>query len=176
MVPITFRFIISLTWCHRRSITPSCNPLQICHGHRQHFDSFQDTNQIHDDEYHPRPLVIWVTIDNILAFLPLQTYSCYGCNLQSSLSYVLPWSITVSNVEDVVRISPPLKKFLLQRCFSPSPFFLGPRVGSNQDTNRWTVLFGFCPSSNPIALKQMVGCSFLDYWLLNHHSNIDQAT
>ena len=34
------------------------------------------------------------------------------------------------------------------------------------------VLFGFCPSSNPIALKLMVERSFLDYWSLNHHSNI----
>ena len=27
-----------------------------------------------------------------------------------------------------------------------------------------------------IALKLMVGSSFLDYWLLNHHSNVDHAT
>ena len=30
----------------------------------------------------------------------------------------------------------------------------------------------FKTSSNPIALKLMVGRSFLDYWSLNHHSNI----
>ena len=32
---------------------------------------------------------------------------------------------------------------------SPSPFFLGPRVNSN----KWTVLFGFFPSSNPIFFE-----------------------
>ena len=31
-------------------------------------------------------------------------------------------------------------------------------------------------SSNPIAFKLMVDISFLDYWLLNHLSNIDHAT
>ena len=47
---------------------------------------------------------------------------------------------------------------------------------SRVDSNKWTVLFGFFPSSNPIALKLMVGRSFLDYWLLNHHSDIGRAT
>ena len=50
--------------------------------------------------------------------------------------------------------------------------FLGPRVNSN----KWTVLFGFFPSSNPISLKLMVESSFLGYWLLHHHSGIARAT
>ena len=54
--------------------------------------------------------------------------------------------------------------------------FLGPRVVSNQKTDNWTMMCDFKTSSNPIALKLMVGRSFLDYWLLNHHSDIGRAT
>ena len=54
--------------------------------------------------------------------------------------------------------------------------FLGPHVVSNQRTDNWTMMCNFKTSSNPIALKSMVGRSFLDYWLLNHHSNIGRAT
>ena len=38
-----------------------------------------------------------------------------------------------------------------------------------------TMLFEFCTSSNPIALKLTIDSSFLDCWLLNRHSNIDLA-
>jgi hypothetical protein len=51
----------------------------------------------------------FVIIDNILDFLSSRTCPCYGCNLLSSLYYVLPWSITVFYVKDVVRIAPPLR-------------------------------------------------------------------
>ena len=74
--------------------------------------------------------------------------------------------------QECSEICSPSWEFLTSKYFSPSPFFLGPRV----NTNKWAVLFGFCPSSNPIALKLMVGCSFLDYWLLKHHSGIGRAT
>ena len=33
-------------------------------------------------------------------------------------------------------------------------------VDSNRGTNKWTMLFGFCTSSNPIALKLMIDSSF----------------
>ena len=65
-----------------------------CRDHHQHFDSFQDINGILDDKCHPRSVVIWVTINNILTFLSSQTCSCYGCNLLYSLYYDLPCSIT----------------------------------------------------------------------------------
>jgi hypothetical protein len=54
------------------------------------------------------PSMIFVIINNILDFLSPWTCPCCGCNLLPSL-YVLPWSITVFYVEDVVRIAPPLR-------------------------------------------------------------------
>ena len=54
--------------------------------------------------------------------------------------------------------------------------FLGPRVVTNRKTDNWTWTCDFKTSSNPLALKLMVGRSFLDYWLLNHHSDIGRAT
>ena len=59
MVPITFRFIIPLTWCHRRSITSSWSlSSKFVVVVKQHFDSFQDINRIHDEKYQPRPSTI----------------------------------------------------------------------------------------------------------------------
>jgi hypothetical protein len=55
------------------------------------------------------PSMIFVIIDNLLDFLSSQICPWYGCNLLSSLCYVLPWSITVFCVENVVRIAPPLR-------------------------------------------------------------------
>ena len=75
-------------------------------------------------------------------------------------------------VKNVVGISPPLKNSWYQNASCHLRSFLGPRVNSN----KWTVLFGFCPARNHIALELMVGHSFLDYWLLNHHSDIGRAT
>ena len=75
-------------------------------------------------------------------------------------------------VKNVVGISPPLKDSWYQNASCHLRSFLGPRVNSN----KWTVLFGFFPSSNPISLKLMVESSFLGYWLLNHHSDIGRAT
>ena len=49
------------------------------------FDFFQDVNRIHDEKYHPCPLIICVVIDNILAFFPTQTWSCVGYTLSSLL-------------------------------------------------------------------------------------------
>ena len=50
---------------------------ELCCDHRQHFDFFQDVNRIHDEKYHPCPSIICVVIDNILAFFPTQTWSCW---------------------------------------------------------------------------------------------------
>ena len=51
-----------------------------------------------------------------------------------------------------------------------SPYWLTGNI------NEWTMMLGFCTSSNLIALKLMVDSSFLDYWLSNCHCNIDRAT
>ena len=54
------------------------------------------------------PSMIFIIIDTTLDFLSSRTCPRYECNLLSSLYYVLPWSITVFWVENVVRIAPPL--------------------------------------------------------------------
>ena len=180
MVPITFRFIIPLTWCHRRSITPSWNISRIVSWPSSTFWALPGYQLNSWWEIPSFPLMICVIIDNILDF-PLNTNLFVFC--------VIPWdpcyptfvllylgSITIFYVKDVVRTAPPLKEFLVLWYFSPSPFFLGPRVDSNRDTNTWTMLLRLCTSSNPIALKLMVNISFLDHWLSNYHSNIDPAT
>ena len=53
-----------------------------------------------------------VNIDNILAFPQHKSGSWFVLYLESlltSVCYVLPWSITIFYVKNVVRISPPLK-------------------------------------------------------------------
>ena len=124
-----------------------------------------------DELYYHRPPYFLPSNTNLFMFCVIPLSS-----LLSSICSSLSWSITIFYVKDVVRTAPPLKEFLVLWYFSPSPFFLGPRVDSNQDTNMWTMLLGFCTSSNPIALKLMVDISSLDHWLSNHHSNIDLAT
>ena len=101
---------------------------------------------------------------------PTQTCSCYGCNLLSSLYDVLPWSIIICYVKNVVRITPPLKNsWYSDTSHHHHSFLVLVLIRS--------VMFGFCPSSNHIALKIMVGRSLLDYLLfLTHHSDIGRAT
>ena len=123
--------------------------------------------------------MICVVIDHFIAFLQhkLVRVLCYTLrSLLPSICSSLPWNITTFYVKNVVGISPPLKNSWYGDTSHHHHYFLGPRVDSNQGTNKWAVLFGFRPSSNPIALKLMVGRSFLDYWLLNHHSNVGRAT
>jgi hypothetical protein len=114
----------------------------------------------------------FVIIDNPFDFISSRACPCYGWNLPFCF---LPWSITFFYVENVARIAPPLRNSWHKWYFSPPPFFLGPRVDSNRDTNLQTILLEFCISINPIALKLMIDSLFLDCWLLNHHSNIDLA-
>ena len=151
----------------------------MCRDHHQPYEPIQDIDWVHDEKYHPCPR--WFVLSSTTRLPSVQhklvRVLCYTLSsLLSSICYVQPWSITIFYVKNVVGISPPLKN----SCYGDNSHhhhsFLGPRVDSNQGTNKWAVLFGFCPSSNPIALKLMVDRSFLDYWLLNHHSNVGRAT
>ena len=84
----------------------------MCHDHHQHSELFQDINRIHDARYHHCPLDDCVNIDNILVFPQHKSGSWFVLYLESlltSICYVLPWSITIFYVKNVVRISPPLK-------------------------------------------------------------------
>jgi hypothetical protein len=143
------------------------NSRQICRDHLQHLTSsemsivfmMRNTLLALDD---------FVIIDNTFGFLSSRACPCYGCNLLSNLYGVLPWSITVFYAEYVVRIAPPLGNTWHRWYLSSLPFFLGPRVDSNRDTNMQAILLGFRTSINPMALKLTIDSSFLtvDYWIV----------
>ena len=123
-----------------------------------------------DDLCYHWPLYCLPSNTNLIVF-------CYTLiSLLSSICSSLPWNIATFYVKNVVGISPPLKNPCYGDTFHHHHSFLGPRVDSNRGTHKWTMLFGFCTSSNPIALKLMIDNSFLAYRLLNHHSNVDHAT
>ena len=144
----------------------------MCRDHRQHFDSFQDINQIPDAKYHPRPLVIWATINNISFFhyklVQVVDVTCYWACITFYLE-VLP-SFMSRMLWELLHLLRILGIVILLTITILSC------VVSNRDTNRWTVLFGFRPSINPIALELMVNITSLGHWLSNHHSNIDHTT
>ena len=80
--------------------------------HHQHSELFQDINRIRDEKYHPCPSMICVIIDNILAFPQhklVHLLCCTLISLLSGLGYVLPCSIIVFCIKNVVSIAPPLK-------------------------------------------------------------------
>jgi hypothetical protein len=78
VVPITFHFVIHLLdtdaiWLHpletsRHNVSWSSSTFWL----------LPSVNRIRDEKYHPCPSMICVVIDNILAFLPTQTWSCFG--------------------------------------------------------------------------------------------------
>ena len=68
--------------------------------------------EIQDEKYHPCPSMNCVIIDNILASPQhklVHIVCCILISLLSNLCYVLPWSITIFDVKNVVSITPPLK-------------------------------------------------------------------
>ena len=68
--------------------------------------------EIQDEKYHPCPSMNCVIIDNILASPQhklVHILCCILISLLSNLCYVLPWSITIFDVKNVVSITPPLK-------------------------------------------------------------------
>ena len=156
MVPLTSCFIITLTWCRRWLITSAWKLSTLVSWSSSTLWALPGI-QLNSWWVIPSlPSMIPVLIDHFIAFRSTQDVRvlckpwdpCYPAFVLLYLG-VLP-SV---NIKDVVRTAPPLKKFLVLRRFSPSPFFLGPRVASNRCTNKWTVLFEFCPSSKPLALK-----------------------
>ena len=83
--------LVTYRWFHRPSTSHlfclimslfHCNfmaPLdEWCCDHRQHFDFFQVMNRIHDEKYHICPLINYDVIENIHAYFPTHTWSCFG--------------------------------------------------------------------------------------------------
>ena len=146
----------------------------MCREHHQHSELVPDIYWILHGKYHPCPLVNCVVIDYFLPFFPTQTCLCCGCTLSSwlsSLCYVLPEVLPsfISRMSwELLHLFKILGIVILLTITIPS---WSPCWFQQVNGVVWIL-----PSSNPIALKLMVGRSFLDYWLLNHHSHIGRAT
>ena len=151
----------------------------MCRGHNQPYELVLDINRIHEEKYHPCPRRV---VLSSTTFLPSPQHKlvhilcCILISLLSNLCYVLPWSITIFYVKDIVRISPPLENSWYSNTSRHLHLFTDPRVVANRKTDNGTMMCDFKTSSNPIALKLMVDISFLDHWLSNHRSNIDHST
>ena len=178
MVPLTSCFIITLTWCRRWLITSAWKLSTLVSWSSSTFwahpgyqlNSWWEISSLPlDDSYCHRPLYCVPSNKNLFVFCVIPRVPCY---LAFVLLYhgVLPsfmsrrsWGLLhlLRILGMVILLT--LTILSWSSCFQPV-------------TNKWTVLFEFCPSSNPIALMLMVGRSLLDYWLLNHHSDIGRAT
>ena len=102
LVPITFHFIITLTWCRRRSITSSWNlstnvswsssTLWALPGYQS--DSWREIPSL--------PSMSCVIIIHFIAFPPTQTCSCFVLYLEFLATQhcsSLPWNITTFFLE-----------------------------------------------------------------------------
>ena len=109
-----------------------------------------------------------IIIDHFIAFPPTQACSCFVLYLEFLATQhcsSLPWSITT------LMSRMPWEFHHLFRILGivillTITIFLGPCVDPDRGTNKWTMLFGFCTSSNPIALKLMVDSSILSLLLI----------
>ena len=81
VVPITFCFIIPLTWCHRRSITSSWNlsTMVSCSSTFWALPAYQLNSCW---EMPSLPSMICVIIDHFIAFRLTQTCSCFVIYLE----------------------------------------------------------------------------------------------
>ena len=82
MVPITFRFIIPLTWCHRRSITSSWNLSTNVSWSSSTFWALPGYQLNSWWEIPSLPSMICVIIDHFIAFRSTQTCSCFVLYLE----------------------------------------------------------------------------------------------
>ena len=180
MVPITFRFIIPLTWCHRRSITSSWKPLDkfvviivnILSSSKIYIEFLMGNTILA-----PR----WFMLSSTTLLHSVQhklvRVLCYTLrSLLSSICSHLPWSIAIFYVKNVVRISPPLENSWYNNTSRHLCSFLGPRVVFNRNTNNWAMTREFKTSSNPFTLKWMGDSFILILCSLSHHFNIVRAS
>ena len=76
LVPLTYRFIIPLTWCHRRSITSSWNLSTNVSWSSSAFGALPGYQLNSWLEIPSFPSMNCVVIDHFIAFPPTQTCSC----------------------------------------------------------------------------------------------------
>ena len=139
---------------------------QICRDHCQQFDFFQVVCRNSGWEIPSLPLDEFCYHRQHSCLPPTQTCSYFVLYLDF---HVLPRSITIFDVKNVVRIAPPLKYSWYSDASRHHHSLLGPRV-------EWTLLSEFIISGNPIASELMDNYSNLVCWLLNRHSDVGRAT
>ena len=136
--------------------------------------------EIQGEKYHSCPSMNYVIMDNILNFPP-NTNLFIFCDvswfpLLSNLCYVLPWSITIFYVKNVVNITPPLKNSWYSDTSHHHHSFLVPVLFLNEIPTNGL----WCVNSKLLATLLLWSywsiVSFYVYGLLNHHSNIYRAT
>ena len=126
MVPITFRFIIPLTWCHHWLITSSWNLSTNASWSSSTLWALPGYQLSSWWEIPSLPLMIVLSLTTLLPSHQhkLVRVWCYTLSsLLSSNCSSLPWNINISYVLNVVRISPPLENSWYKWYLSPSPFF-----------------------------------------------------
>ena len=145
LVPITFHFII--TWLDVVTDRLHLHELsrQRWRDHR-HSELIQNINWIHDEKYHPCPSMICVIIGNILAFPSTQTCSCFVLYLEILATQLM----LCSTLEYCYLLCQEchgkfttLKNSWYKWYLLTSPFFFGPCVVSNRNTDKWSVMCKF---------------------------------
>ena len=151
----------------------------MCREYHQHSELFQEIYWNHDEKYHPCPR--WFVLSSTILLPSIQhklvrVLCCTLISLLSSLSYVLPWSITIFYVKNVVRITPPLKNSWYSDTSHHHHSFLVPVLFLNEIPTNGL----WCVNSKLLATLLLWSywsiASFYVYGLMNHHSNIDCAT
>ena len=158
VVPITFRFIIPLTWCRHRLITSSWKLSTNVSWSSSTFWALPGYQSNSWWEIQSFPLDDLCYHRQHSCLPPTQTCSYFVLYLDFpaiQLMYVLPWSITIFDVKNVVSITQPLKNYWHSDTSRHLHSSLGPRVVSNQKTDNWTMMCEFKTSSNSIACKLM---------------------
>ena len=178
MVPVTFCFTIPLVWCRRRSITSSWNlstnlswsfsTIWLLLGYQ--LNSWWEIPSL--------PSMNCIIVDHFIAFPPTQACSCLVLYLEFlAIQQLFFFTLEYYHLlcQECCENFTTSGEFLIQVIlvtitilFLVTVLFL--------TTDKWTVMCNPKTSSNPIALKLMVGSSSLGYWLLNHHSDIGRAT
>ena len=180
LVPITFAS--SVLWLDVIDVRLHLHETswQMCRDHHLHSERFQDINRIHDERYHPYPLIIWAIIDNIIAFPPTRNlflfcvvswFPCYLALvmfylvvLLSSISRMLWGLLHLLRILDIVILLAISIPFLIPVLFLTwIPTIELWRVNSELLATlllwiKWSIV------------------SFFVYWLSDHHTNIDHAT
>ena len=151
----------------------------MCRDHHRHSVLFPDSTWIHNEKYHPCPRWFVLSLTTLLPSVQHNLFAfCVNLEVTATQQLIFLTSEVLPSlfVKNVVRISPPLNNSWYHNTSCHLRSFLGPRIVFNRNTDNGAMTCEFKTSNNPIALKLMVDRSFLDYWLLNHHSGIGRAT